>query len=724
MADIRTTKGDIVGGKRLLICKICNKAIEEDDGLEVCADCMSPFHKSCWINQGGCGNTDCKSYVSKKKEAEGATSRYATIICEKAKASLLNKNYKEARELYSNALGYEPSNEEALVGLVLADCSVTSKKELAQKGLDLKEQGVFKFLEKSAPVVLQKLLEEIEVLRQKQNPSAQEKTVETRETKPRLFETKMVDGGLEISSFTNKEINHVVIPSSVTSIGKYAFWGCKGLTSIEISNSVTTIGDSAFYGCTQIKELEAPTTALSSIPKDSLQVVTINGGETIGSHDFYKCTGLTSVTIPNSVTKIGSDAFWGCTGLTSIVIPNSVTKIGDHAFWGCTGLTIYCEAESQPSGWDSAWNSDNYPVVWDCKNNDVAEDGKIYLVEDGVIYSIYKGKATVERRSKAITTANIKEKISYKGNEYTVTAIGPYVFQNCTGLTSVVIPNSVTSIGKNAFRDCTNLTSVTIGNSVTSIGYEAFRGCTGLTSVVIPNSVTSIGEDAFLRCKGLTSVTIGNSVTAIGNHAFMDCTRLTSVIIPNSVTFMGGDVFSGCSKLTIYCEAERKLFSGWDRKWNSTKCLVVWNCKNNDVADDGKIYLVEDGVRYSIYKGKATVERQSEAITTANIKEKISYKGNEYTVTTIGDHAFKYCSRLTSVEIPNSVTKIGRWAFRGCTSLKSIVIPNSITHMGEGAFSDCSKLTIYCKAKRKPLFGWSDGWNESFCKVVWGHKKN
>ena len=113
----------------------------------------------------------------------------------------------------------------------------------------------------------------------------------------------------------------------------------------------------------------------------------------------------------------------------------------------------------------------------------------------------------------------------------------------------------MTSIGSNAFYNCSGLTSITIPNSVTSIGEDAFTG-SGLTSVTIPNSVTSIGSIAFRYCSSLTSVTIPNSVTSIGEAAFLGCTSLTSVTIPESVTSIGEAAFYGCSGLTsITCEA-------------------------------------------------------------------------------------------------------------------------------------------------------------------------
>jgi len=130
-----------------------------------------------------------------------------------------------------------------------------------------------------------------------------------------------------------------------------------------------------------------------------------------------------------------------------------------------------------------------------------------------------------------------------------VTRIGNQAFAYCLALTSITIPDSVTSIGEGAFSECTSLTSIAIPDSVTSIGQEAFLYCTSLTCVIIPDSVTRIGGLVFYCCTGLTSVTIGNRVTSIGGYAFSGCTGLTSVLIPDSVTRIGGSAFSGCTSL-------------------------------------------------------------------------------------------------------------------------------------------------------------------------------
>ena len=134
--------------------------------------------------------------------------------------------------------------------------------------------------------------------------------------------------------------------------------------------------------------------------------------------------------------------------------------------------------------------------------------------------------------------------------EHPVKSIGSNAFENCSGLTSVIIGNGVTSIGRYAFQNCSGLTSVTIPDSVTSIGSSAFWGCSKLTSITIPDSVTSIGDSAFYNCRGLTSVTIPDSVTSIGDRAFYGCSKLTSIAIPDGVTRIGDSTFENCSGLT------------------------------------------------------------------------------------------------------------------------------------------------------------------------------
>ena len=135
------------------------------------------------------------------------------------------------------------------------------------------------------------------------------------------------------------------------------------------------------------------------------------------------------------------------------------------------------------------------------------------------------------------------------------------------GCKNTIIPNSVTEIGDYAFDGCTGLTGIVIPNSVTAIGFMAFKDCRGLTSIDIPNSVTYIGNFAFFRCTGLTSIVIPNSVTEIDNNTFASCARLISIVIPNSVTSIGYEAFDGCTDLTdvySYIAEPSRVSSGYD----------------------------------------------------------------------------------------------------------------------------------------------------------------
>ena len=240
-------------------------------------------------------------------------------------------------------------------------------------------------------------------------------------------------------------------------------------------------------------------------------------------------------------------------------------------------------------------------------------------------------------------------------NDKKVTSIGDYAFSDCSGLTSVTIPDSVTSIGNCAFDGCSGLTNVTIPNSVTSIGDYAFCKCSGLTSITIPNSVTSIGASAFRYCSGLTSITIPNSVTSIGDYAFSGCSGLTSITIPDSVTSIGNCAFYSCSSL-----------------------------KNITVSSNNKNYTSEDGVLINKDKNELMqypIGKNETAYTIPN------------GVTSIGDGAFYWCYGLTSITIPNSVTSIGDRAFRSCSGLTNLVLPDSMEEIGSYAFDDCSSLS-------------------------------
>ena len=258
----------------------------------------------------------------------------------------------------------------------------------------------------------------------------------------------------------------------------------------------------------------------------------------------------------------------------------------------------------------------------------------------------------------------IPEQVTY--NNRTLTVVGIHeasnsdnnkgVFENCIGLTSISIPNSIIYIGNRTFYGCTSLTNINIPNSVTSIGDYALYGCTGLTSVSIPNSVTSIGDYTLYGCSGLTSISIPNSVTSIGDYALYGCSGLTSISIPNSVRSIGNYALYGCSGLTSISIP------------NSVRSIgnyALANCsKLSDVTIEG-------------LKNSSITTYQSSFI---NSPIESFYLGKELYGEYYNSNKFISIPSLKKLTIGRYVTELYSWSKQGmfdCSNLKELIFEDS-----------------------------------------------
>ena len=410
----------------------------------------------------------------------------------------------------------------------------------------------------------------------------------------------------------NKYKGDVIIPDFVNHNGKkYKVVSIKNnafkdseITSVCIPNTIGTIGDEAFRGC---KRLTSVTFSNGNTPSNGNTLI-------IRPYAFADCPKLSIVVLPESVESIGNNAFQNCTKLTSVTIPDEKVRIAKGAI--PPNVTIKYSGRKMSSQ-EGVENENN-------------------LEFNGLYYKIDKESMTaclIKGYYQYSGDIRIPNTITLDGISYSVTQIGENACKGCSGINSIVIPNTVTTIGKFAFYGCSNINTLTIPNSVKTIGDRAFYYCKGLTSIVLPDSITEICEGVFYGCQKIDNVTIPDGVTKIGDRAFVSCSNLHSVIIPNSVTTIGDVAFVHCVSLESINIPNKNVKISRDAFPKNVRITYISNAEAENV-NQNRVYKVIDKhgeITYFKLETTSAGENTVRIKCVSNKGEKLNYNGMEYT---------------------------------------------------------------------------------------------
>ena len=508
-------------------------------------------------------------------------------------------------------------------------------------------------------------------------------------------------------------LNSVTLPSTITFVAHDAFF-CAGVTSVTLNEGLTAIGQSAFYGCSKLTSIEIPSTVTDIATSDngyggvfeactSLTSVTLPATTTaIPKSMFSGCTKLSSYTLPSAVTTIGERAFYNCTALTSVTLPVGLASIDASAFSGCTVLTLDLPTSVTAIGEAALYNVPRINV------HDY--DQWMNLVVENALFGAYYGwrNSHVYLNDAIITDYKLPNDI---------TEILAYTFYGCKDMTSVEIPSCVTIINKYAFEGCTGISSLTMPEALKKIGQRAFRECTSLANITFGSTtpIVTMDEWAFYGCTAIDRVDIGNIAnwcginfvgsvnTSTGNgylgvnsnplsfakKIYLNGRQVNELTIPAGVTEIKPFAFNNCSRFSDL-SIPNSVTSIGD--------YAFLGC--NDLEN------VTFGKNPSLTTIGTGAFRSCTALTGITLPETVAtLSGTFYDctnlvsanvpagVTELGPNTFNGCKKLSSITLPSLMTIIGNWAFYNCSALTRIDIPSSVEYIGTEAFKGCTGLT-------------------------------
>lgn len=492
----------------------------------------------------------------------------------------------------------------------------------------------------------------------------------------KLYESLVADG-IDVPFHG---LGEIIIPDTVTKIGKYAFWISEAIR-MEIPDTVTEIGEYAFDLCKDMQFLHFP-----------------GGMSVFPASLFRECTSLQKIEIGEGVKEIQNGAMKGCPALRWVSIPASVTKIGEDVFdEGVTPVICgekgsYAEAYAMKKG--LPFTEKDSEIGIDTPEGSVLQDGVWYTYQEetdsyiaaGYTYEIPK-------------TVVLPEQINGK----TVSGIGKEAFKGCNLLERIEPPSTITEIGEYAFSECGMLDEIIMKEGIKRIASFAFEGSRNIKSLVLPAGIEEYGEGIFINSI-IEKLTLPSDMTAIGPSFFKEATLKEALVLPNSVQVIEENAFKNSILDTLILpdslvRIEKEAF---------------YNAHMDDLKIPDSVREIEEEAFYiadirCVIIGKGITHISRRAFCGASIEDLILPD----TIISIGEEAFCVCYELLRVYLPssvknieNGVEKLGLDLFEGCTSLEKVEIPETVYEIEDlGLREGCT------------VYGLSGSYAENYCKM-------
>ncbi len=527
-----------------------------------------------------------------------------------------------------------------------------------------------------------------------------------------------------------KTLASFVMPSNLAEIAKDTFSGCIALAAVNLNEGLLSIGEKAFYQCT-FTSITLPSTLVS-----------------IGAYAFQETGNLSSIEIPASVEIIDDFAFYydmmiaDVTLIDTVATPSQLSYVGEGIFFGTTYFGTLVE-NAQSSGLPYVRFHDFLLAGIDRESALVIEDDIKGIAPCAFDNSNIPSVTTVSSASELQYVGDFAFELCNSLSSVvlptTVQHIGRDAFKDTPYLTNAKISADAANIplliNTNILIDASFLTGdVVIPEGVTDIGYRAFYGASSITSLSLPSTLETIEEEAFFQGgipgtlnfnpsnlkyigtkafsqSGLTSIDLASSLLALIEPYTFSTGGLTSITLPSSIEEIRNYAFYGCSALTTFSfPTQLKIIGdyafygcglgGSGINFPSMLESIGVEAFKNNIALTSITFSTESQIK----------DIKNSAFYGCSALQSLTFLGHDSPVF-LRESAFYNCSSLSSVTLPNSIYSIGITAFGNCSSLVSIYIPEAATYIGHSAFMDCTALTaIHAEVSEQPQ-GWTNGYN-------------